>query len=182
MKIPPVFYTYIYYGGNFILGVPAAEPPSGFPLYSRRPQRGLCGRSCPLQSLTRRAGSAPCSVGGGCTGSGFRTFFREKLRKTPKTGPSGRPFSVVFCFFSDKKPLFYTCNVLIHSEDEKNKKKFSHSVACKGKAVFLQSRFARHTNGAREGGCAPARGARGETGRSSLNEWNDVANNSRRFF
>jgi hypothetical protein len=31
-------------------------------------------------------------------------------------------------------------------------------VASNEKAVFLQSRFARHTNGAREGGRAPKRG------------------------
>ena len=46
------------------------------------------------------------------------------------------------------------------------------------KAVFLQSRFARHTNGAPVGRRAPKRGGRGEgkTGICSLNEWNDVAN------
>ena len=52
-------------------------------------------------------------------------------------------------------------------------------VACNEKAVFLQSRFARHTNGAPVGRRAPVRGAeeqRKTTGICSLNEWNDVAN------
>ena len=46
------------------------------------------------------------------------------------------------------------------------------------KAVFLQSRFARHTNGAPVGRRAPGRGgeAKGRDGICSLNEWNDVAN------
>ena len=164
MKIPPVFYTYICIMVEILSWAFRRRSRRRAFRFTRAGRSGgFAGRSCPLQSLTRR-GVRPLLRRGGCTGSGFRTFFREKLRKTPKTGPSGRSFSVVFWFFSDKKPLFYTCNVLIHSEDEKNKKNFSHSVACKGKAVFLQSRFARHTNGAREGGCAPARGARGETG------------------
>ena len=52
------------------------------------------------------------------------------------------------------------------------------SVACNEKAVFLQSRFARHTNGAPVGRRAPKRGGSEEekTGTCSLNEWNDVAN------
>ena len=39
-------------------------------------------------------------------------------------------------------------------------------VVCKEKAVFLQSRFARHTNGAPVGRRAPGRGgeAKGKTG------------------
>ena len=147
------------------MGVPAAEPPSGFPLYLRRPQRGLCGALVPAPIPNAALGVRPLLRRGGCSGSVFRTFFREKLRKTPKTGPSGRPFSGVFWFFSDKKPLFLTFNALIHSEDKKNKKIFSHSVACKGKAVFLQSRFAHLTNGARGRGCALVAGeARDKTG------------------
>ena len=58
----------------------------------------------------------------------------------------------------------------------------------KRKEVFLQSRFARHLNGASEARKA-RRGEerRGEerserNGHSSLNEWNDVANNSSNFF
>ena len=58
---------------------------------------------------------------------------------------------------------------------------FLCSVLCKGKGVFLQSRFTHLTNGAGEEGCAPARrGERGD-GPSSLNEWKDVANNSSCF-
>ena len=113
-------------------------------------------------------------------------FCCEKFRKTPK---SGVPSVAGGCLFGCFSPIFRVIfglisvvNACFSARRKIFKKSWSGVLPWNAKGVFLQSRFARLTNGAGRRGCATASAGEAEGKRAcSLREWKDVANNSSCF-